>query len=195
MTMPIRPMYLGAMLLFGSLAMTANAGALPLAGYPFAQGSGAGGWRILPVAGMEHAGPESAIVEAGDLEIANFWARAMLPGQPSAGGYLTISSKGGGDRLLSASSPASGKVEIHEMKMVDEVMVMRPVEGGLEIPAGGTVELKPGGLHLMFMSPSAPFTEGETVPVTLEFEKAGAVEVVLPVRAASGGHSGGHSGG
>ena len=194
MTMPIRPTSLAAMLLFASIAVTADAGPLPVV-EPFAQGSHAAGWLILPVAGMEHEGHDAAIVEAGDLEIGSFWARAMLPGQPSAGGYLTVPSVGGGDRLLAASSPAAGKVEIHEMKMANDVMVMRPVEGGLEIPAGGTVELKPGGFHLMFMSPSAPFKEGETVPVTLEFEKAGAVEIVLPVRAASGGHSGGHSGG
>ena len=113
----------------------------------------------------------------------------MLPGQPTGGGYLAIANKGGeADRLLAASSPHAGKVEIHSMAMVDNVMVMRPVEGGLEIPAGGTLELKPGGLHLMFMSVSEPFREGGSVPLTLEFEKAGKVDVVLPVRKASGGH-------
>jgi len=73
---------------------------------------------------------------------------------------------------------------------VNDVMTMRPVEGGLEIPAGATVELKPGCFHVMFLQVSEPFREGATVPVTLVFEKAGRVEVPFPVRAASGG--GGH---
>jgi copper(I)-binding protein len=76
------------------------------------------------------------------------------------------------------------------MEMKDGVMIMRPVEGGLEIPAGETVELKPGGLHIMFMAVSEPFNEGETVPVTLEFEKAGSVELNLPVGPRDGGAPG-----
>jgi len=67
------------------------------------------------------------------------------------------------------------------------VMVMRPVDGGVEIPAGQTVELKPGGLHLMFMQVTEPFKEGQSLPVTLEFEKAGKVELTLPVKSATGG--------
>jgi len=185
--LPIRPTCLAAMLLAGCFAAAQAGVPPPVARAAFAQGSAGGDWR--PAAGMEHEGHGAATVEAGDLEIGGFWARAMLPGQPTGGGYLSIASRGGGDRLLSASSPAAGRVEIHEMKMSGDVMVMRPVEGGVEIPAGGAVELKPGGLHLMFMSPSAPFREGETVKVTLQFEKAGSVEIALPVRAASGDHS------
>lgn len=138
-------------------------------------------------------------VTAGDLEIGAAWARATLPGQKAAGGYLTVANKGGeADRLVGASSPLAGKVEVHTMAVVDNVMTMRPVEGGLEIPAGGSVELKPGGYHLMFMDVAAPFAEGETVPVTLEFEKAGHAELLLPVRLVKGagdhghGHNGGH---
>jgi copper(I)-binding protein len=71
--------------------------------------------------------------------------------------------------------------------MKDGVMIMRPVEGGLEIPAGEMVELKPGGVHIMFMAVSDPFDEGESVPVTLEFEKAGSVELNLPVGPRGGG--------
>ena len=69
----------------------------------------------------------------------------------------------------------------------------RPVEGGVEIPAGATVELKPGGLHLMFLNVAEPFVESASVPVTLQFEKAGTVEVTLPVRAGKGGASDDHS--
>lgn len=130
-------------------------------------------------------------VTAGDLEIGAAWARAMLAGQKAAGGYLTISNKGAeADRLVGAASPLAGKVEVHTMEVVKDVMTMRPVEGGLEIPAGGTVELKPGGYHIMFMDVKTPFAEGGSVPVTLEFEKAGAVEVSLPVRVVKG--AGGH---
>jgi copper(I)-binding protein len=135
---------------------------------------------------------EAHPVKAGDLTLTAGWLRAMLPGQPAGGGYVTISNAGSTpDRLVAVSTPAAGKSEIHMMEMKNDVMVMRPVDGGLEIPAGGTVELKPGGFHLMFMQMTEPFAEGATVPVTLEFEKAGKVELMLPVKAASGaaGHT------
>jgi uncharacterized protein YcnI/copper(I)-binding protein len=135
-----------------------------------------------------HGAHQNAVVTVGDLDITGQWARAMLPGQPAGGGYLTVANKGGdADRLVSASSPAAGRVEIHSMEVVDGVMVMRPVAGGLEIPAGGKVELKPGGLHLMFLEVAERFEEGGNVPLTLEFEKAGKVELTLPVKAAAGG--------
>ncbi|WP_127520252.1 copper uptake system-associated protein [Mesorhizobium sp. Z1-4] len=141
-----------------------------------------------------HAGMD-ATVTAGDLEISSAWARAMLPNQPAGGGYLTIANHGAeADRLVGASSPAAAKVEIHTMEIVNDVMTMRPVDGGLEIPAGDTVELKPGGLHVMFMGVATPFKDGDTVPVTLQFEKAGAVEIAFPVRKAEGGGHGGHGG-
>jgi uncharacterized protein YcnI/copper(I)-binding protein len=155
------------------------------------------GLTILAAEGGGHGhagqgGGEQAVV-AGDLEITAAWARAMLPGQPAGGGYLTIANKGDeADRLVGASASAAGRVEIHTMEVVDDVMVMRPVDGGLEIPAGEMVELKPGGLHIMFLDVSDPFREGGTVPVRLEFEKAGSVDVELPVRSARGGDGGGH---
>lgn len=138
-----------------------------------------------------HGGSDAIL--AGPLEISSPWARAMLPGQPAGGGYLTVVNTGHeADRLVSASSPSAGRVEIHTMEVVDDVMVMRPVEGGLEIPAGGTVELKPGGLHLMFMEVAEPFAEGDTVQVRLDFEKAGSVDAAFAVRAARGGDGHGH---
>jgi len=143
--------------------------------------------------GHDHGGHQAAPVKAGDLEISGAWARAMLPGQPTGGAYLTIANKGkAADKLVGASSPTAQKVEIHTMTMKDNVMVMRPVEGGLEIPAGETVELKPGGFHVMFMGVKEAFKEGGAVPVTLEFEHAGKVEIQVPVKAANGGddHSG-----
>jgi len=125
-----------------------------------------------------------APVSAGDIEVTAGFARAMLPGQPSGGGFVTVLNKGAApDRLVAASSPAAGKVEVHSMEIKDGVMVMRPVEGGLEVPAGGSLEMKPGGLHLMLMQVQDPFAAGTTVPLTLEFEVAGKVEIRLPVRA------------
>ena len=128
-----------------------------------------------------------APIVAGDLEISAYRAKAMLPGQPVGGGYLTIANKGTApDRLTAVTSPSAGMVEIHVMEMVNDVMTMRPLEGGLEIAAGATVELKPGGTHLMFMMVTEPFKEGGEVPVTLEFEKAGKVELKLPVTGLGG---------
>jgi copper(I)-binding protein len=136
----------------------------------------------LSVAASAAAAMQPAPVVAGDLEISAYRAKAMLPGQPVGGGYLTIANKGAApDRLIAVTSPSAGMVEIHEMKLVDDVMTMRAVEGGLEIPAGATVELKPGGAHLMFMMVTEPFKEGGEVPVTLEFEKAGKVDIKLAV--------------
>jgi copper(I)-binding protein len=124
-------------------------------------------------------------VIAGDIEIGGIWTRAMLPGQPVGGGYFTITNNGkSADRLISISSPDAGRAEIHSMVMKDNIMVMRPVEGGLEIPAGGTVALKPGHFHLMFMDVKKPFRKGDTIAVTLEFEHAGKVEIAMPVAAA-----------
>lgn len=142
--------------------------------------------------GHHHAGSEAAAA-AGDIAVAGAWARAMLPGQPSGGGYLTITNAGNEpDRLLAAASPAAGRVEIHTMEVVDDVMTMRPLADGLEIAPGESVELAPGGLHLMFFEVVAPFAEGETVPVTLRFERAGGVEVAFPVRGRGQDGCGGH---
>lgn len=122
---------------------------------------------------------------AGDITVTSAYARAMLPGQPVGGGYLTVTNKGAvDDRLVSATSPSAGTVEIHEMAMQGETMRMRKLNDGVAVPAGGTVELKPGGFHLMFMKVKAPFKAGDSVLLTLTFEKAGPVEVLLPIKAA-----------
>lgn len=122
---------------------------------------------------------------SGSIAITGAFARAMLPGQKVGGGYLTIANTGGAaDRLLSVASPVAGSVALHEMAMKGDIMTMRPLQGPLDIPAGGTVELKPGATHLMFMDVGTPFAKGATIPVTLTFETAGKVEVELPVAAA-----------
>ena len=120
----------------------------------------------------------------GDLVIEHPWSRATAPSAPTAGGYLRIVNNGKtADRLVSGRSTASDKVEIHEMKMEGNVMRMRELEKGLEIPAGGSVTLAPGGYHLMFIQLKEPFKEGAQVPATLVFEKAGAIDVVFSVNA------------
>jgi periplasmic copper chaperone A len=135
---------------------------------------------------------DMAVAELGPLKISNAFAKAMLQGQPAGAGYLVIENTGSeADRLVSATSDASPDVEIHEMKMEGDVMKMRGLPSGLEIPAGGTVELKPGGFHLMFMGVKTPFKEGDTLKVELKFEKAGQVDVDLPVTAAQGDMHGG----
>lgn len=117
------------------------------------------------------------------------WTNATPPGATVGAGYMTIRN---GDaaptRLTTATSDASERVEVHTMSMENGVMSMRPVDGGLEIPAGGAVELKPGGLHLMLIGLKAPLTEGASVPVTLVFESGARVDVALAVRAMGGGH-------
>ncbi len=126
-------------------------------------------------------------VSAGELELTAGFTKAMLPGQPVGGGFITITNNGGeDDKLVSATSAQAGEVQLHEMAMEGDVMKMRQLTDGIAIPAGETVELKPGGLHLMFFKVSEPFKEGETVKVTLTFEKAGAVDVALPVGPARG---------
>lgn len=127
----------------------------------------------------------------GALEIDHPWARATPPTAPTGGGYLSVKNTGTTpDRLMSVSSPAAQTVQVHEMKMEGSVMRMREVDGPLEIKPGETVTLAPGGLHLMMMGLKAPLKEGEKVPLTLVFEKAGKIDVELSVVAmgATPGH-------
>jgi periplasmic copper chaperone A len=130
--------------------------------------------------GMDaHAG---APVTLGDLEISGGFTRATLPNAPVGGGYITITNKGSADdRLVSAASPVAGLVQLHEMKMDGAVMKMGELPDGIPVPAGETVTLAPGGLHIMFMQLNQPFVEGTKVPVTLTFERAGTVGVELDV--------------
>lgn len=124
---------------------------------------------------------DSAPVKAGDLELTGLWARAMLPNQPAGGGFVTIRNTGTqDDRLLKVETPLA-RGEVHEMAVADGVMRMRELADGLPLPAGETVELKPGGFHLMFLEVKEPFAEGGSVPATLVFEKAGRVDVNLKV--------------
>jgi copper(I)-binding protein len=122
-------------------------------------------------------------IKAGDLVITQAWSRATPGGAKIAGGYLTIENKGTApDRLIGGSADVSAKVEVHEMAMNNGVMTMRPLDKGLAIEPGKTVKLAPGGYHLMLTELKSPLKQGDKVPVTLQFEKAGKVNVSFDVQ-------------
>jgi copper(I)-binding protein len=99
------------------------------------------------------------------------WARPTVAGQSAGGGFLKITGGAAADKLLSASAGVSKTVELHTMEMDGNVMRMRQIDA-IEVPAGGTVELKPGGRHVMFMGLAQPLKAGTTFPLTLRFEMA-----------------------
>ena len=119
--------------------------------------------------------------KAGPIRIDHPYARATVPGQPNGGGFLKLSNEGPtADRLVAATSARAGSIELHTMRMEGDVMRMRQVDA-IELPAGASVELKPGGMHLMFIGLKAPLRNGDTFPMTLRFEKAGEVVVTVNV--------------
>jgi copper(I)-binding protein len=129
--------------------------------------------------------PGPALAEtanSGDLTVEKAWSRATPEGAEVAAGYLTIVNHGDTpDRLVSVSTSVAGETEIHQMKMADGKMEMRPVPDGIEIPAKGTVVLEPMAYHLMLMGLKAPLQKGETFSGSLVFEHAGAVDVIFRV--------------
>ena len=136
-------------------------------------------WLSLLSALPAHA----AAVKAGDLVITQAWSRATPGGAKVAGGYLTIENKGASpDRLTGGAMDVAGRVEVHEMATTGGVMTMRPIDGGLTIAPGRTVTFGPGGYHLMFFDLKTQFRQGEKVAVTLQFEKAGKVDVSFDIQ-------------
>lgn len=138
-----------------------------------------------PAAALEAAASlASSESHVGDLQV----RMPRVLETPIAGGtgvgFLVVANLGSDDdRLLSARSPAADSVEIHEMSMNDGVMRMRALGDGLAIPAGATVELAPGGIHLMLIGVHEALAAGSTVDVELQFEKAGTTTVTMPVQA------------
>jgi copper(I)-binding protein len=121
-------------------------------------------------------------VKAGDLVITQAWSRATPNGAKVGGGYLTIENKGtSADRLIGGSGDVAGKIEVHEMAANNGVMTMRPLDKGLAIEPGHTVKLAPGGYHLMMFDLKEPLKQGDKVPITLEFERAGKVKLSFDV--------------
>lgn len=122
----------------------------------------------------------------GDLVFGNPTLKIPPAGAPVMAGYVTIKNEGSeAEWLTGAQADLSASVQIHTMELQDGVMRMRPVEGGLEIPAGEAVVLKAGGLHLMFMKPVAGLEPGSSHEVVLMFEKAGEVPLEFVAKAAN----------
>ena len=134
-------------------------------------------WLTIAALAMT-AGP---VLAQNTLRVQEPWARPTVAGQAAGGGYLRIVGGAVADKLLSASSEVAGRVELHSMTMDGNVMRMRQVDG-IDIPAGKTVELQPGGLHMMFMDLKAPLNSGSSFPLTLRFEKAGELKLAVKVQ-------------
>jgi periplasmic copper chaperone A len=131
--------------------------------------------------------------KAGAITVEHPWSRATPGGAKVAVGYLAISNAGEADRLVAATAEVAGRAEIHEMAVKDGVMTMRPVPGGIPVPAGGKVALKPGSYHLMLLDLKRALKPGEQFAGTLTFEKAGPVAVtfaVQPIGATAPEHGG-----
>jgi copper(I)-binding protein len=122
----------------------------------------------------------------GEIEIGHPYSRAMLPMAKVGGGYLKLTNNGPDDRLIGGTSDRAGSVEVHEMKIDRGIMIMREMQGGIAVPANSTVELKPGSYHIMFMDVAQPFKEGEKIKASLNFEKAGSIDVEFVVRPVAG---------
>jgi copper(I)-binding protein len=140
---------------------------------------------------------EAADYTLGSLKISTPWSRATPAAAKVAGGFMVIENSGKeSDFLVGGSLVRSGRVEIHEMAVVNDIMKMRELPEGLEIKPGATITLKPGGYHVMFMELKEPLAEGDKVEGTLIFKKAGTVKVSYEVRprGAKGGGHGGHGG-
>jgi uncharacterized protein YcnI len=179
--------------------------------FPVEQSCETGGhrWVEIPQAGQDahdlaqpapgvrivlaQAGGAPAVTKAGDLAIEKPWLRATPGGAQVAGGYVRVTNRGSApDRLVGTSIPLAERGEVHEMSNENGVMKMRPVEG-IAIAPGASIELKPGGFHLMFLGLKSPLKQGQRVKGTLVFERAGSVDVTFDVgamgaRSSGGGH-------
>jgi copper(I)-binding protein len=135
-------------------------------------------------AGMMAAPPAAAHgYGKGDINVRHPWSRATPPGTAIAAGYMEIRNSGREpDRLKGASTPAAERVELHVTERDGDVIRMREV-AHVEVPARQRVTLRPGGAHLMIIGLKKPFARGERVPLTLQFERAGELQVVLEVQA------------
>ena len=141
-----------------------------------------GGCQASPEANAPPAATETA---SSSIALTDPWSRETAEGQNAGGAFMTIANTGtAADRLTGGISPVAGRVEIHTMTMENDVMRMRQLEDGLEVPAGGAVTLKPGSFHVMLMDLKQPLKAGDKVPLTLTFEGAGTVGTELEVRPA-----------
>jgi copper(I)-binding protein len=138
---------------------------------------------VVLMAGLAGSPVRAEDVRSGDLVISQAWSRATPNGAKIGAGYFTIENKGtAADKLVGVTGDISARIELHEMSMNGGVMKMRPVDGGLTIDPGKTVKLAPSGYHLMIMDLKGPLKQGDKLPLTLQFEKAGKVAVTLDVQ-------------
>ncbi|HEX5320308.1 MAG TPA: copper chaperone PCu(A)C [Stellaceae bacterium] len=132
-----------------------------------------------------------ARAQTGEVRITDAWARATPAGATTAAAYLTLTAPTA-DRLVSVSTPAARQSDLHTMTIDNGVMKMRALPGGVELPAGQAVTLKPGGIHIMLSALTGPLKEGDKIPLTLQFAKSGTREIAVPVeKAGSMGPAGG----
>jgi copper(I)-binding protein len=132
---------------------------------------------------------------AAEIRVEDAWARASLGQARNGAAYMIVHATGASpDRLVAATSPVAGKVELHNNVMVGNVAQMRPVEA-IEVTPGSPAVLQPGGLHVMLLDLRAPLQAGQSFPVTLRFERAGEVQVQVEIRAARPGQPPAHGGG
>ncbi len=121
-------------------------------------------------------------IKAGDITIQNPWARATLGQMKNGATFVTLHNMGTEDDvLIAAEGTVAKRIELHAHTMTDGVMKMRQVEGGVPVKASSMVELKPGGFHIMMMGLVAPLKKGEAFPLTLTFEKAGKVDIMVHI--------------
>ena len=118
---------------------------------------------------------------AQTLAVTDAWARSTVPGQKATGAFMKITAKEG-SKLVAASTPAAAAAEVHEMKMQGDIMTMRALPGGLNLPAGKTVELKPGGYHLMLMDLKSALPKDSTIALTLVLRDGKGVESRLELK-------------
>ena len=121
----------------------------------------------------------SSALHAQNVEVSNAWVRSTVQGQKGTGAFMNITAKDGA-KLVGVSSPVAGVAEVHEMKMEGDIMKMRALPV-LDLPAGQTVQFKPGGYHLMLMDLKQPLSKGSTVPLTLRLQDAQGIETRLEV--------------
>jgi len=146
---------------------------------------------IAAVLGLMAVPAQAADVMAGPLKISAPWARATPKGASVGGGYLTITNTGTvSDHLVGGSTDVASRFEVHEMKMDNGIMKMRPVTGGIEIKSGQTVQLNPSGYHLMLVGLKEQLKQGDHFKATLEFEKVGKVNVDFTVEGPGATHGG-----
>lgn len=132
---------------------------------------------------MASSGAAAHDFSLGALKVGHPWTRSTVPGQPTGGAFLSVQNTGATpDRLVGASTPLADHVEMHRMSLEGDVMRMRELPA-IDLPAGQTVALQPGQLHLMLIGLKQPLQADAMVPLTLKFEKAGELKVELKVQA------------